>query len=130
MVKNEQLNAWISTVSNQFPNLSKPQATVLALWSFGLVLAKCCALSAVVIFLAPFLKVKENTLRQRLREWCYDAPDKRGEKRVSLNVESCFPFLLRWIISRWQGTQLALALDATTLSDRFVVLAISVTCQL
>jgi len=100
----------------------------------ALVLAKCCALSAVVIILAPFLKVKENTLRQRLREWCYDARDKRGEKRVDFAVDSCFPFLLRerglacspWIISRWQSKQLALALDATTLSNRFVVLAISV----
>jgi hypothetical protein len=47
-------------------------------------------------------------------------------KRVSLNVESCFPFLLRWILSWWNGKQLAFACDATTLSDRFVVLTISV----
>ena len=31
-----------------------------------------------------------------------------------------------WVITSWQGTQLALALDATSLGSRFVVLAVSV----
>jgi len=34
--------------------------------------------------------------------------------------------LLGWVVSWWQGTQLALAIDATTLGQRFVVLAVSV----
>jgi hypothetical protein len=34
--------------------------------------------------------------------------------------------LLRWIVSLWHGKHLALTLDASPLSDRFVVLAISV----
>jgi hypothetical protein len=41
-------------------------------------------------------------------------------------VTTCFVPLLRWIVSLWHGTQLALTLDASLLSDRFVVLAISV----
>ena len=41
-------------------------------------------------------------------------------------AERCFVPLLAWVLSRWQGTQLALALDATTLGMRFTVLAISV----
>ena len=41
-------------------------------------------------------------------------------------METCFAPLLGWVVSWWQGTQLALALDATTLGTRFVVLAISV----
>ncbi|HIE28943.1 TPA: endonuclease, partial [Candidatus Poribacteria bacterium] len=64
MAKNEQ-NEWITTVATNLPHLSKPQATVLALWSFGMVLAKCCALTAIVLILAPLFKIKENTLRQR-----------------------------------------------------------------
>lgn len=131
----EQLEQWTSTISNNLPHLSKPQAVVLALFSFGMVLAKSCGLTSVVAILAPLLSVskdkksihrKKNSLRQRLREWCYDAKDKKGKKRDELNVESCFPFLLRWITSWWQGKQLALALDATNLSDHFVVLAVSV----
>jgi len=131
----KQLEQWKSVIADRFPNLSKPQAVVLALWSFGMALAKSCGITSVVIILASLLSVdkdhksivrKENSLRQRLRQWCYNAQDKNGKKRDQLNVESCFPFILKWIISLWQGEQIALALDATTLSDRLTVLAISV----
>jgi hypothetical protein len=107
-------------------HLSKPQVTVLALWSFGMVLARSCALTAVSALLAAGMHRKEQTVRQQLREWYYDVPRKRGAKRQALRVETCFAPLLGWVVSEWQGTQLALALDATTLGQRFVVLAISV----
>ena len=38
----------------------------------------------------------------------------------------CFAPLLGWVITEWQGTQIALALDASSLGMRFVVLALSV----
>jgi hypothetical protein len=67
-------------------------------------------------------------VRQRLREWCYDAADKRGAHRQAIEVGFCFAPLLRWIVSWWGNDErrLALALDATTLGSRFTVLAISV----
>jgi len=49
-----------------------------------------------------------------------------GKKRQEVCVETCFAPLLAWVLSGWTGTQLALALDATTLGSRFEVLAISV----
>jgi len=55
----------------------------------------------------------------------YEAEAKRGDQRRALAVEPCFVPLRVWGLSRWQGTQLALALDATTLGTRFTVLAIS-----
>ena len=122
----QQLDQWVTTVAEHLPQLSKPQATVLALWSFGMAIVKSCALTTVVLFLATLLKVKENTMRQRLREWCYDSKDKRGKKRVDIKVHSCFPFLMRWVMDWWQGTQVAIALDATTLSLNFTVLSVSV----
>lgn len=135
-VKNlEQLEEWKGVISERFPNLTKPKATVLALWSFGMALAKSCGITSVVIILASLLSDskdqkqimrKENSLRQRLRQWCYDAKDKNGEKREEVNVESCFPFILGWITSLWKDKHIALAMDATTLSDRLTVLAISV----
>jgi hypothetical protein len=120
------IDQWQSTIMQHLPHLSKPQATVLALWSVGMVLAQSCALTAVSAIIAAVAGRKENTLRQRLREWYYEAPAKRGPRRQTLQVETCFAPLLGWIISWWQGTQLALALDAPTLGTRFVVLAISV----
>ena len=108
------------------PHLSKPQAAVLALWSVGMVLARSCALTAVSLFLAKGLERKPNTVRQQLREWCYEAQAKRGKPRQELSVETCFASLLAWVLSWWEGTQLALAVDATTLGQRFVVLVVRV----
>jgi hypothetical protein len=117
---------WTEVVTTYLPHLSKPQARVLALWSLGMVLARSCALSAVSLFLAQGLERKANTVRQQLREWCYEAEAKRGGPRQALAVETCFAPLLAWVLSWWEGTQLALAVDATTLGQRFVVLVVSV----
>ena len=66
----------------------------------------------------------------RLREWCYEveakAGSKRGGKRQALDITTCFVPLLRWILRLWRGTCLALAIDATSLGDRFTVLTVSV----
>ena len=117
---------WQTTIMHHLSHLSKPQATVLALWSFGMVLARSCALTAVSLMLAKGMQRNEQTVRQQLREWYYDAQRKRGPKRQALRVETCFAPLLGWVVCWWQGTQLALAIDATTLGQRFVVLAVSV----
>jgi hypothetical protein len=107
-------------------HLSKAQATVLALWSFSLVLTRNSSVSAATVMLSALLGQPENTVRQRLREWYWEAPAKKGSKRRELNVETSFAPLLSWILSKWQGQQLALALDATLLGDRLAVLAVSV----
>jgi hypothetical protein len=65
-------------------------------------------------------------VRQQLREFCYEATAKRGTARQELVVETCFVPLLAWVVDQWEGTQLALALDATTLGTRFTVLVLSV----
>jgi hypothetical protein len=122
----EAVYQWTAEVTTHLPHLSKAQAAVLALWSLGMVLARSCALSAVTVFLAAWQGRQENTVRQQLREFCYEAEAKRGAKRQAVVVESCFVPLLRWVLAGYTGTQLALALDATTLGQRFVVLAISV----
>src|SRR4029453_2522405 len=64
---------WTEVVTKHMPHLSKPQAAVLALWSVGMVLARSCALTAVSLFMAEGLGRKPNTVRQQLREWCYEA---------------------------------------------------------
>jgi len=117
---------WSAEVAAALPQLSKPQATVLALFSLGMVFARSCAITAVAAFLSVALERPFNTVRQQLRESCWEAAAKAGTQRREVVVETCFVPLLGWIVSRWLGTQLALALDATTLGDRFAVLAISV----
>ncbi len=128
MTCSERVSQWTETVSSHLPHLSRPQAAVLALWSLGMVLARSCGLSQVSILLAMLLEQKEETLRQRLREWYFPAKDKAGQQRRTLEVETCFAPLLRWVLAWWpeQQHELALALDATTLGQRFTVLCVSV----
>jgi hypothetical protein len=128
MTCSERVSQWTETVSRQLPHLSRSQAAVLALWSLGMVLAGSCGLSQVGLLLALMLGQKEETLRQRLREWYYPAEDKSGTHRRTLAVETCFAPLLRWVLAWWpeQQHELALALDATTLGQRFTVLCVSV----
>ena len=78
--------------------------------------------------LADLLKSSVSPLRQQLRDWCYDAKDKKGEQRQEVDVMLCFGPLLCWSVSRWpqSACHLALGMDAMTLANRFTLLCISV----
>jgi hypothetical protein len=117
---------WSTIIHIHWPRLSKPQATVFALWSLGRVLARSCALTAVSVWLAVMLQRTENTVRQQWRAWCYEAEAKRGAQRQALIVADGFVPVLGWVRHAWQGTPLAVALDATTVGPRFTVLALRV----
>lgn len=120
------LTQWSEEVGARLPHLSRAEAAVLAAWSFGVVAAHSCGLTAVAAVLAALLGGKANTKRQRLREFCYPAERKRGRRRRAVAVEPCFADLLGWVLDRWPSDHVLLGLDATTLGERFVVLAISV----
>lgn len=109
-------------------HLSQPQAYVLAMYSFGMVIAQTCGQTLVSVKIASLIGEKENSVRQRLREWNYNKEDKRGQKRSELKVSDSFAPLLIWILSWWpEGEKrLAIAMDATSLGEKMVVLAISV----
>jgi len=132
MARSDGLSQWQQTVSSHMPHLSKPQATVLALWSFGMVLAQSCGITSVAAVLAPLTGDSDGTLRQRLRDWCYNADHKAGAKRQikrqELDVTTCFAPLLGWVLAWWppEERRLALAMDASTLGQRVRVLCISV----
>ena len=119
---------WREIVERHMGHLSKPQLTVLALWSFGIVLAKTCGMSQVVASLSSHFEEKESNLRQRLREWNWDAKDKQGKQRRDWQVSQSFGPLLKWVLSQWSSgeRQMVLAMDATSLKKVFVVLSISV----
>ena len=132
MPRHPGLSQWHQTVSTYLSHLSQPQLTVLVLWSIGIVLAQSCGLTTVAVMLAYLLEVSEASLRERLRDWYRDGEHKRGakagDKRRSLDVNTCFPALLRWVVA-WSPPSchhLALAIDASTLGVRFTILTISV----
>src|SRR6266540_3850800 len=126
MARHDRLSQWTECVSTNMPHLTKPQATVLALWSFGIACTRSCGRGTVATFLALLLQQPLANIEQRLYEWCLSANDKAGTKRTSLDVTRCFVPLLGWIVRLWTSEQIALTLDATCLGDQFVVLAVCV----
>src|SRR5260370_18939104 len=117
----DPLSQWIETVSTMLPKLSRPQARVLAYWSYGMMLARSCGITLVYAALALQVDSSEQSLLQRLREWCYGAEDKKGQKRRELDVSTCFGPLVKCILSWWPADQprLPLALDPTSLCETF-----------
>jgi hypothetical protein len=130
MSRQDPLYVWTKELTKTFADLSKPQVKGLAEWSFGMILARCCSLDSVASYLADWLEQPQLSVRSRLREWYLPADRKSrsicGEKRQELSVHTCFAPLLRWLQRDWPVPRLALALDASTLGERFVLLAVSV----
>lgn len=117
----------LSCLETHLSHLRPAQQRSLALWVTGTLLAGRCSQSAVLTALEPVLPgTDRNTLRQALREGLRDGTDKAAPCQIALDVTTCFAPLLRWILTAWHGDQLALALDATMLEDRVVVLCLSV----
>jgi len=130
MPRHNPLCLWTKELTKTFPDLSKPQLKGLAEWSFGMVLARCCSLDRVTSYMADWLEQPELSVRSRLREWYLPAHRKSGsnygDKRKELPTHTCFAPLLGWLQRDWPEPRLALALDASTLANRFVLLAVSV----
>jgi hypothetical protein len=125
-----QLTSWDLELKSRFPDLPARTVFVLALYSFGMILAKVSGLSSVALFLGKSLTLPYHALRKRLSEFYKEAKAKSGAshgvKRTDFEVTSCFAPLLRWALSLWSGKHLPLAIDVTNLGERFHVLCVSV----
>lgn len=130
MKLNKHLKDWKQIVSQRFPELSLPQISGLASWSFGMVMTQSSSLTRVSTLIARVNQEKENTARQRLKEWYKEgkAKAKQGNKRVSLEVAKCFAPLLKWVLDLLpkETQELPIALDATSNKQNFTVLSINV----
>ena len=131
MLHNQYLKQWSTIVSSHFPHLSLPEVAGLTTWSFGMVITGSSSLTKVSEFIAKVNGEKSNTVRRRLKEWYLDRNGKKGKKRRELEVNKCFPALLKWILSLWNSEEkwLPLAIDATNIGQNFTVLSLHVLYQ-
>jgi hypothetical protein len=120
------LSQWMEEITRGLPVLAAAQAGVLAQWCFAMEETGLCGTTTLAKFLALALCCTFDSARQRLREWYFDAEDKCGLNRRELDVRLCFAPLAKWVLAHWPGTQLPLALDATSLGDRLTILAVSI----
>jgi hypothetical protein len=123
-----ELSQWIVDVSSPLGVLSGSQARRLALYSYAVMMTQSGGMSHGSFFVSRLLNQRENTARQRLREFTYEAVDKRGAKRWEVVGRQGFVPLLRGGQRLWcrDDENLVLALDATTLREVFTVLRVSV----
>lgn len=112
-------------LAEHFPRLRPAERAGLAHWVVGTIVAGSACQSAVLAALEP-LGCAWHATRQRLREWTYDGAERAAPCATSLEVAACFAPLLRWVLGWWVGEELPLAVDATSLGKRWVVLSISV----
>lgn len=115
----------LSLLTEVFPHLRPAERRGLALWVVGTILAGSACQTAVISALRP-LGLGTETLRQRLREWTYAGEDRACPCGTRLEVERCFAPLLAWVMRLWRGETLPLAIDMTSLGQRWVVVAICV----
>src|SRR5947209_7515919 len=100
MSHHKELCQWRGVLSRQLDSLSWSQVKLLAEYSYGMVMTQHSGISRIANYLGQLKHEQMNTVRQRLREWCYEAPDKRGTGRQEVEVTACFEGLLRWVTSR------------------------------
>jgi hypothetical protein len=112
-------------LAHRLPHLRPAQRAGLAVWVRGASVAGSACQSAVLAALEP-LGYARHATRQRLREWTYDGADRVAPCATTLAVEGSFVWLLRWVLSWWSGDTVPLAIDATSLGKRWVVISISV----
>ncbi len=109
---------------DMLPQLRPAQRQGLALWVYGATLAQSACQDAVIAALATY--GRWHTIRDHLREWLFDGADRAAPCRTQLTVTQCFAPLLQWILARWEGQQLALAIDVTYRGGDITALVISV----
>lgn len=130
MSSSSTIQDWQKEVEQRFPQMKVGQTRVLAQASYAMMMTMHCGTTTISHWLAAYLEESPNTVRQRIREWFYEAKAKRGRKRRAINVEQWFGDLLRWVLAGWEGEKrVVLALDATNNGTRFTSLSIGVVIQ-
>jgi hypothetical protein len=124
----EELKHLNAEITSHMAHLGKCLIYVLSLYVLGMVVMQHCGQSRIATFLSGLMGCSFGAMKQRLREFTYESECKQGECRQEIEVKTCFAPLLSWVLSKFRGQhkQLVLAMDATYLKDRFVILAISV----
>jgi len=124
----EELKRLNAEITSHFGHLEKTAIYVLSLYVLGMVIMRHCGQTQIATFLGGVLGHNSENVKRRLREFTYEAKCKSGDKRQEVDVKRCFAPLLKWVMTKFRGSdhQLVLALDATYLGERFVILAISV----
>jgi hypothetical protein len=108
-----QLYHWQAAVRQAFGFLGHWQAVGLAVYSYGVILARQCAPSRVAEKL-PLLG-KADTVQRRLERWLHNG---------RLDWQACCQAWARWVLGHYSGRRWVLLVDETKLGERLSVLVV------
>lgn len=114
MSQREAVYQWRKRIASQLPQLSKPQALVLAGFSLGMALARSCTLARVAEALASW--GKPDTVERRLQ---------RLLSNPRLDWSQGCRGLARWVLRSWASAEVVLLVDETYLQDKLRVMVVS-----
>lgn len=113
-MNHELLYQWIELIRRHFHNLGKWQATGLALYSYGVVLAGHCQGSKVSEALAFYGRIP--SIERRLRRWLSNA---------RFDLAMCTQVWIQWVWSSLDTPCAVLLVDETKLADRVGIMKVS-----
>lgn len=108
------LYQWKSEILRRFPNLNVCQGIVLALYSYGVVQARCCRASIVAEELGAIGKA--SSVERRLRRWL---------SNKSINVQISCGWWIRWVLGQLDGGRPMVLIDESKLGARMGVMMVS-----
>lgn len=109
------------------PALTPGQCRSLTAWVAGTVVAgSACETLVTTALVETFALGGEHAIRQRLREFVRNGDEHAAPGKARVDAAACFAPLLGWILQRWEGHEVALALDATAHTDRLTAVVVSV----
>lgn len=116
MFSTKALYHWKQSVARRFCFLSKPQSSVLAFFSLGVTLARCCTLSRVAEML--WWLGKADTVERRLQ---------RFVANPQIDWQEGCRCLAQWVLSHLICPRglIVLLVDETTLGEHLKVMAVS-----
>ena len=119
-------------VHELLPSISRAQANVLGEMVYGMMMTDSCGMTHLWSYLSDVSWQTDESVTPKVSRMYYEKEAKAGVKkrqckRRELVPEEVFADLLAGVLKGWKGERtLVLALDASTLTDRFTVLSISV----
>lgn len=108
------LYQWMELIDQQFTNLKKWQAVGLALFSYGVVLARHCQVSKVAEELGGLGRIP--SVERRLRRWLANR---------QIDVQGCCQVWSFWVWRSLDVPRAVLMVDETKLADRIGVMMVS-----
>lgn len=108
------LYQWIELIRMQFTNLGAWQATNLALFSFGIVLAEHSQISKVAEALAFFGRI--TSIERRLRRWLANP---------RFDLDACWAVWIAWVWNSLEAPRAVLQVDETKIGDRWGIMMVS-----